>query len=185
MRTKQTTRAGATGGKPAHFLRGGGPAPGTAGASGAPIPGHQGGKAPCGWVPPRRRVVIEDSKGKCCLQNDGSQCNPQGYYKPLEKQKQFKLKPGTHSLCEIWFYQKSTALLLRRLPFLRLIREVAQDFKMDLCFTAESAYTLHSAAKDYLVRLFKDSNLCTIHAKHVTIMPKDIQLAHYIRGEWS
>ena len=115
----------------------------------------------------------------------GANATPQGYYKPSEKQKQFKWKPGTCSLCEIWFYQKSTALLLRRFPFFRLITEVAPDFKMDLHFTAESAYTLQSAAEDYLVRLFEDSNLCTIHAKHVTIMPKDIQLAHHIRGKWS
>ena len=106
----------------------------------------------------------------------GANATPQDYYKPCEKQKQFKWKPGTHSLCEIWFYQKSTALLLRRLPFLRLIREVAQDFKMDLCFTTESAYALQSAAEDYLVRLFEESNLCAIHAKCITIMPKDVNL---------
>ena len=87
------------------------------------------------------------------------------------------------ALREIRFYQKSTALLLRCLPFLRLIREVTQDFKMDLHFTAEAAYTLQSASEDYLVQLFDDTNLCTIHAKHVTIMPKDIQLARRIYGE--
>ena len=71
------------------------------------------------------------------------------------------------------------------LPFLQLIREIAQDFKTDLHFTAESAYTLQSTEEDYLVRLFEDSNLCAIHAKCVTIMPKDIQLANCIRGERS
>ena len=108
---------------------------------------------------------------------------PQGYYRPSDKQKKFKWKPGTRSLSEIWFYQKSTALLLRCLPFLLLIREVAQDFKTGLRFTADAAYTLHCASEDYLVRLFEDSNLCAIHAKCVTIMPKDIQLARRIRGE--
>ena len=53
---------------------------------------------------------------------------------------------------------------------------------MDLCFTTESAHTLQAAAEDYLVRLFKGSNLCVIHAKCVTIMPKDVQLAHHIKG---
>ena len=67
---------------------------------------------------------------------------PQGYYKPSEKQKKFKWRPGTRALREIRFYQKSTALLLRRIPFLRLVREVAQDFKMDLRFTADATYTL-------------------------------------------
>ena len=102
---------------------------------------------------------------------------------PRTEEKQFKWKPGTRALREIHFYQKSTALLLRCLPFLCLIREVAQDFKTDLRFTADAAYTLQCASEDYLVRLFEDSNLCAIHAKHVTIMPKDIQLARRIRGE--
>ena len=69
------------------------------------------------------------------------------------------------------------------MPFLRMIREVAQDFKMDLRFTADAAYTLQCASEDYLVRLLEDSNLCAIHAKRVTIMPKDIQLAQRIHGE--
>ena len=68
--------------------------------------------------------------------------------------------------------------------FLHLIREVAQDFKTDLHFTVEAMYTLQCASEDYLVHLFEDTNLCTIHAKHVTIMPKDIQLARRIRGKW-
>ena len=84
---------------------------------------------------------------------------------------------------EIQFYQKSTAFLLRRLLFLMLIQEVTLNFKTDLHFTAESAYTLQSAAEDYLVRLFEDSNLCTIHTKCTPIMPKDMQLTHGIRGE--
>ena len=61
-----------------------------------------------------------------------------------------------------------------------LIREVAQDFKMDLQFTVEAVYAIQSASEDYLVQLFEDTNLCAIHAKHVTIMPKDIQLARRI-----
>ena len=180
-RTKQTTRARATGEKPAHFLRGGGPAPGTAGASGAPILGDQGGKAPHGWAPTRRRVPpasrIVRENATCRMM--GANATPQGYHKPPEKQKHFKWKLGTCSLCEIWFNQKSTNLLLRRLQFLRLIREVAQDFKTDLHFTADSAYTLHAAAEGYLIRLFEDTNLCVIHAKCITIMPNDI------RGEQS
>ena len=84
------------------------------------------------------------------------------------------------SLWEIRFYQKSTTLLLRQLPFLHLIREVAQDFKTDLQFTVEAAYAIQSTSEDYLVQLFEDTNLCTIHAKHVTIMPKDMQLARRI-----
>ena len=113
----------------------------------------------------------------------GANATAQGYYKLSDTQKKFKWRPGTRALREIWFYQKSTALLLRHVPFLRLVREVAQDFKTDLRFTANAAYTLQCASEDYLVRLFEDSNLCAIHARRATIMPKDIQLARRIHGE--
>lgn len=80
-------------------------------------------------------------------------------------------------------YQKSTELLIRKLPFQRLVREVAQDFKPDLRFQASAVLALQEAAEAYLVGLFEDTNLCAIHAKRVTIMPKDIALARRIRGE--
>nr|KAG5709075.1 hypothetical protein BaRGS_004714 [Batillaria attramentaria] len=89
--------------------------------------------------------------------------------------KPHRYRPGTVALREIRRYQKSTELLIRKLPFQRLIREIAQDFKTDLRF--------QEAAEAYLVGLFEDTNLCAIHAKRVTIMPKDIQLARRIRGE--
>ena len=125
-------------------------------------------------------------------------------------------------------YQKSTELLIRKLPFQRLVREIAQDFKVspgaeklatpfarvtlvssallharprepsltepepyaqsrvpqtDLRFQSHAVLALQEAAEAYLVGLFEDTNLCAIHAKRVTIMPKDIQLARRIRGE--
>ncbi|GMR58664.1 hypothetical protein PMAYCL1PPCAC_28859 [Pristionchus mayeri] len=80
-------------------------------------------------------------------------------------------------------YQKSTELLIRKLPFQRLVREIAQDFKTDLRFQSSAVMALQEAAEAYLVGLFEDTNLCAIHAKRVTIMPKDIQLARRIRGE--
>ena len=82
-------------------------------------------------------------------------------------------------------YQKSTELLIRKLPFQRLVREIAQDFKTDLRFQGSAVLALQEAAEAYLVGLFEDTNLCAIHAKRVTIMPKDIQLARRIRGERS
>ena len=90
----------------------------------------------------------------------GTNATPQGYYKPSDKQKNFKWRPGIQSLREIHFYQKSTTLLLRCMPFLHLIREVAQDFKTNLYFTAEAMYTLQCASEDYLVHLFEDTHLC-------------------------
>ena len=84
---------------------------------------------------------------------------------------------------EIRRYQKSTELLIRKLPFQRLVREIAQDFKTDLRFQSSAVMALQEACEAYLVGLFEDTNLCAIHAKRVTIMPKDIQLARRIRGE--
>ncbi|CBY20523.1 unnamed protein product [Oikopleura dioica] len=68
-------------------------------------------------------------------------------------------------------------------PFQRLVREIAQDFKTDLRFQSSAVMALQEASEAYLVGLFEDTNLCAIHAKRVTIMPKDIQLARRIRGE--
>ena len=96
-----------------------------------------------------------------------------------------RYRPGTVALREIRRYQKSTELLIRKLPFQRLVREIAQDFKSDLRFQASAVLALQEAAEAYLVGLFEDTNLCAIHAKRVTIMPKDMQLARRIRGERS
>ena len=92
-------------------------------------------------------------------------------------------RPGTVALREIRRYQKSTELLIRKLPFQRLVREIAQDFKTNLRFQSAAVMALQEAAEAYLVGLFEDSNLCAIHGKRITIMPKDIQLARRIRGE--
>ena len=97
--------------------------------------------------------------------------------------KPHRYKPGTVALREIRRYQKSTELLIRKLPFQRLVREIAQDFKTDLRFQSSAVAALQEASEAYLVGLFEDTNLCAIHAKRVTIMPKDIQLARRIRGE--
>ena len=89
------------------------------------------------------------------------------------------------ALREIRRYQKSTELLIRKLPFQRLVREIAQEFKTDLRFQGSAVLALQEAAEAYLVGLFEDTTLAAIHAKRVTIMPKDIQLARRIRGERS
>ena len=94
-----------------------------------------------------------------------------------------KFRPGTQALKDIRHFQKGTALLIRKLPFQRLVREIAQDFKTDLRFQAAAISCLQEASEAYLVGLFEDSNLCAIHAKRVTIMPRDIALARRIRGE--
>ena len=102
--------------------------------------------------------------------------------------KPHRYRPGTVALREIRRYQKSTELLIRKLPFQRLVREIAQDFLIQgepLRFQSTAILALQEASEAYLVGLFEDTNLCAIHAKRVTIMPKDIQLARRIRGERS
>jgi len=94
-----------------------------------------------------------------------------------------RYRPGTVALRQIRKYQKSTELLIRKLPFQRLVREIAQDYKCDLRFQSTAIMALQEAAEAYLVGIMEDTNLCAIHAKRVTIMPKDMQLARRIRGE--
>ena len=101
----------------------------------------------------------------------------------IEGKKPHRYRPGTVALREIRRYQKSTELLIRQAPFRRLVRELIQDLKQDFRIAAQALKALQEAAEAYLVGLFEDVNLCAIHAKRVTIMPKDIQLARCIRGE--
>ena len=87
------------------------------------------------------------------------------------------------ALRQIRKYQKSTELLIRKMPFQRLVREIAEEMKPDIRFQASAVLALQEATEAYMVGVFEDSNLAAIHAKRVTIMPKDIQLARRIRGE--
>ena len=96
--------------------------------------------------------------------------------------KPHRFRPGTVAIREIKRYQKSTELLIKRLPFQRLVKEIAQNLKSDLRFQASAVVALQEATESYMVSLFQDTNLCAIHAKRVTIMPKDMQLAKRIRG---
>lgn len=94
-----------------------------------------------------------------------------------------RYRPGTVALREIRKYQKSSELLIPKLPFQRLVREIAQNYKMELRFQHSAVDALQEAAESYLVGLFEDCNLCAIHAKRVTLMRQDIQLARRIRGD--
>lgn len=94
-----------------------------------------------------------------------------------------RYRPGTVAPREIRRFQKTEKLLVPKLPFQRLVREVAQDFRADLRFQSTAILALQEASEAYLVGLFEDANMCAIHAKRVTIMKKDIRLARRIRGE--
>jgi len=97
-----------------------------------------------------------------------------------------KFRPGTVALREIRKYQKkSGCLLFAKEPFRRLIREVAQDFKTDLRFSAQSMTLIQLYIESYLVGLLEDANLMAIHSNRTTVSPKDIQLARRVRGDRS
>lgn len=81
------------------------------------------------------------------------------------------------ALREIRRYQKSTELLIPKIAFQRLAREISQSFKDNMQFQVNSLEALHEAAENFIVRLMEDANLCAIHAKRVTVMPRDIKLA--------
>lgn len=94
-----------------------------------------------------------------------------------------RYRPGEKALREIRFWQRNTDLLLRKLPFARVVREIqTYFFSKEYRWQAEAMLALQEAAESHLVGLFEDANLCTIHAKRVTVMPKDMQLARRIRG---
>jgi histone H3 len=94
-----------------------------------------------------------------------------------------RYRPGAYAIRDIRKYQRSTELLIKRVPFQRLVREITADVRDGLRYQSTALMALQEAAESYLVQLFEDSNLCAIHAKRVTIMPKDIQLAKRIRGD--
>jgi histone H3 len=97
--------------------------------------------------------------------------------------KQYRYRPGTVALREIRRYQKSTDLLLRKMPFQRLVREIAQDYRSEIRFQAKAILALQEASEAYVTGLFEDANLIAIHNKRVTIFPRDMKLVRRIRGE--
>ena len=94
-------------------------------------------------------------------------------------------RPGTLALREIRKYQKTTDLLIRKAPFIRLVKEILHGKlgKTDIRMQRIAVEALQEAAEYYLTNLFDDANLCALHAKRITLQPKDMQLALRIRGE--
>ena len=94
-----------------------------------------------------------------------------------------RYRPGTVALRQIRKYQRSTDLLIRKAPFQRLVRAYAEQHLPDARIQLGAMITLQEALEGYLVGLFEDTNLLAIHAKRVTIMQRDMQLAQRLRGE--
>lgn len=133
-----------------------------------------------GGKAPRKQIATKAARKSTVNTTSTQQMPTSGGIK-----KAHRYRPGTVALREIRRYQKSTELLIRKLPFQRLVREIAQEAKADLRFQSAAIAAMQEAAEAYLVSLFEDTNLCAIHAKRVTIFPRDMQLARRIRGERS
>ena len=126
-----------------------------------------------GCKAPRKTLAVNAARNPAAATTGGIE----------KKKKTHRYRPGTVALREIRKYQKSPDLLMSKLPFQRLVREIAQDFKTDLRFRSSAVLALQEAAEAYLVGLFDDTNMLAIHSKRITIMPKDMQMARRIRGE--
>ena len=121
----------------------------------------------------RRRKVVKD---KCPIMVKESN---------VPANRRHRYRAGTKSLLEIRFYQKRVGFLIAKVAFARLVREICQTEIKEMRWQMEAIYALQEAAEDYLVTLLEDTNLCCLHRKNQTIMPKDMQLARRLRGERS
>lgn len=130
----------------------------------------------------RKTTVDQGASGKQPRKGLSSKVARKSANSQSQKKKQ-RFKAGTVALREIRRYQKSTELLIRKLPFQRIVKEIASSFKSELRFQANAVAALQEAAEAYLVALFEDTNLCAIHAKRVTIMVKDVALAIRLRKD--
>ena len=140
-------------------------------------------KLPGSGKTPRKQLQPKVSKRKGKAKG-GVKTLPPAQQPTKKKPRRYRL--GSVALREIRQYQKSTELLIRKLPFQQLLRELAQDLgKINIRFQSGAIMTLQEASEAYLVGLLEDANLCTMHTKRVTIMTKDIQLVWRIRGERS
>lgn len=100
-----------------------------------------------------------------------------------EGSKKMRKRPGAMALREIRKYQRSTDTVIRRLGFQRLVRDIAQQIVPEAKFQQSSLKVIQECTEMYLCRLFEDSQLCTLHAKRVTVFVKDMALAKRIRGD--
>ena len=142
-----------------------------------------GGKAPRKTIPSTKRGLGNAALAAVAAATGASMVG--------SAKKPHRYRPGTVALREIRRYQKSTELLIRKLPFQRLVREITQDFKAqggigmtdDKRWQSSALVALQEASESYLVHLFEDTNLCAIHAKRITILPKDMSLARRINAK--
>lgn len=135
----------------------------------------------------KNRTARKSTGGKAPRKNVNMNREAGPVLQPVVERTKKRYRPGTVALREIRRYQKTTDLLLAKLPFSRVVREVTEELGPGeiMRWQSSALLALQEATEAYLVHLFEDANLCAIHAKRVTIMQKDIQLARRIRGPWA
>lgn len=101
-----------------------------------------------------------------------------------DKPRKTKYRPGMKALREIRKFQSTTKLVIQKMPFQRLVKEIAQAIQPDLRFQSSAVEAIQEATEAYMVGLFEDANACAVHAQRVTVQPADIQLAMRLRGDF-
>ena len=132
------------------------------------------------FVVPRRKVTKRVDRSRPWTKAEKKRPRPPPLQKvrglsekKTDKKPKRRYRPGTLALREIRWYQKSMELLIRKLPFMQLVQEIGQQFMTGIKFQGTAVMALQQASEAYLISIFEDSNLCAIHAKRCTIMPKD------------
>ena len=118
------------------------------------------------------------TRTKLTSRNSTGNCKDVPYKKPIGKvRKKRRFRPGTVALRQIVRYQKTTELLIRKIPFQRLVREIVYQHRgKEWRFRPQALLALQEAAEDFMVNMFDQCNHIAIHAKRTTVMVKDIQL---------
>ena len=132
-----------------------------------------------------KQTARKSSGGKCPRMSLNTQHGRRNRVRRGGVKKPHRFRPGTVALREIRRYQKSYDLLIRKIPFQRVVREIAQTIQSDLRFQSLAILALQEAAEDYLVRMFQQVNLCAIHGGRVTIKAKDILLWRRVTNMYS
>ncbi|XP_046567078.1 histone H3.3-like [Haliotis rubra] len=122
------------------------------------------------------RKLLVTKRNRNAVHNQSTQVKTGGIKTPR------RWRAGTKALKEIRMYQRSTALVIKKLPFQRLVKGIAAKIQLGLRMQTPALLALQEATEAFMVGLFMDVNLCAIHAKRVTIMPQDVKLALRIRG---
>ena len=129
-----------------------------------------------------KQTARKSSGGKCPRKSLNTQHARHNRVPMGGVKKPRRFRPGTVALRQIRKYQKSTELLIRKIPFQRLVREVTQEIKAGLRFQSTALLALQEASESFLVSMFEQVNLCAIHGKRVTIFPRDMVLWSRLRG---